>query len=83
MDDNKNPPAFAEIRSAANHARSSMLSGYIRYIARAITILAGRPVSGKPGNVMPAPPKTDDGKMLVPSRRINDLIWKRISSKAS
>ena len=32
---------------------------------------------------MPAPTKTDDGKMLVPSRRINDLISKHISSKAS
>jgi hypothetical protein len=83
MDDNKDLSAFAAIRTAANHVRSSMLSGYIRTIARAITVLAGRPVSGKPGNVMPAPTKTDDGKMLVPSRRINDLIWKRISSKAS
>ena len=43
MDDNKNPPAFAEIRTAASHARSSMLSGYIRTIARAITVLAGSP----------------------------------------
>jgi hypothetical protein len=82
MDDNKDPPSFAEIRTAANHARNVMLSGYIRYIARAITVLAKPPDPGKPGNAMPAPTKTDDGNMLLPSRRINDLLWKRISSKA-
>jgi hypothetical protein len=81
--DDKDPPAFAEIWTAANHARNSMLSSYIRYIARVITVLAKRPAPGKRTNLMPAPTKTDDGKMLVPSRRINDLIWKRISSKAS
>jgi hypothetical protein len=60
-----------------------MLSGYIRYIARAITVLAKRPAPGKRSNLISAPTKTDDGKMLLPSRRINDLLWKRVSSKAS
>jgi len=83
MDDNKNPPAIAEIWTAANHARNSILSGYIRYLARVITVLAKRPAPGNRTNLMSAATKTDDGRMLDPSRRINDLIWKRISSKAS
>jgi hypothetical protein len=82
MDDNKDPPSFAEIRTAANHARNVMLSGYIRYIARAITVLARRPAPGKRPNLISAPTTTDDGKTLLPSRRINDLLWKRVSSKA-
>jgi len=83
MDDNKDLPAFAEIRTAANHVRNSMLSTYIRTIARAITVLAKRPAPGNRTNLMPAATKTDDDRMLDPSRRINDLIWKRISSKTS
>ena len=83
MNDNKDPPAFAEIWTAANHARNLMLSGYIRYIARAITVLARRPLPGKRTNLISAPTGTEAGKMLIPSRRINDPIWKRISSKTS
>ena len=74
MDDNENPPAFKEIGIAANNARNSMLSGYIRYIARVITVLAKRPAPGKRTDLMSPPAKTDDGKMLDPSRQINDLI---------
>lgn len=83
MDDNKDPPALAEVSSATNHTRGLLVSGYIRYIARAITVLAKPPAPEELGNAMPAPTKTDDGNMLLPSRRINDLLWKRMSSKDS
>ena len=42
MDDFKIPTTFAGIWTAANRARNVMLSCYIRYIARAITVLAKR-----------------------------------------
>ena len=48
MDDNKDLPAFTEIRTAANQIRNSMLSGYIRTIARVITVLAKRPARETP-----------------------------------
>jgi hypothetical protein len=53
MDNKKDLAAFAEIWAAANHTRNAMLSAYIRYIARAITILAKQPGSEKRPNPIP------------------------------
>jgi hypothetical protein len=83
MDDSKDPSAFAGISTTAKRARNVMLSGYIRCIARAIIVLARKPVPAKRANMLPGRIKNDDGKTLSPSRRINDLIWKRTSSRAS
>jgi hypothetical protein len=82
VNDNKDSPSFAEIWTAANHTRGLVVSGYIRYIALAITVLAKRPAPERRANLISALTRTDNGKTLLASRRINDLLWKRVSSRA-
>jgi hypothetical protein len=78
MDDDKNLPVFAEIWTAANQARNSMLSGYIRHIARFIAVWRSglRRETDQPDASRNQSRQRQDAD---PSRRINDLIWKRIS----